>query len=55
VDYAAVVEGGTLQAGSDAADARWVPLHEVDQWETTPGVVDMIERARKVRDEAGEK
>jgi 8-oxo-dGTP diphosphatase len=54
VDYAAVVEGGTLQAGSDAADARWVPLHEVDQWETTPGVVDMIERARKVRDEAGE-
>jgi ADP-ribose pyrophosphatase YjhB (NUDIX family) len=55
VDYAAVVEGGTLQAGSDAAEARWVPLSEVDRWETTVGVVDMIERARKVRDEAGEK
>ncbi|HUG37222.1 MAG TPA: NUDIX domain-containing protein [Candidatus Limnocylindrales bacterium] len=55
VDYAAVVEGGTLQAGSDAAEAQWVPLHEVDRWETTAGVPDMIERARKVRDEAGEK
>ena len=52
VDYAAVVEGGTLQAGSDAADARWVPLDEVSTWETTAGVPEMIARARKVRDEA---
>jgi len=45
IDYVAVVEGGALQAGSDAADARWVPLDQLDQCDTTVGVPDMVRRA----------
>jgi ADP-ribose pyrophosphatase YjhB (NUDIX family) len=50
VDYAAVPVGGELRAGSDAAEARWVGLTELDRWETTPGLVDMIHRAVRTRD-----
>ena len=52
IDYAAVVEGGTLRAGSDADEARWVPVSEIEQWETTQGLADMIHRALRVRDGA---
>jgi ADP-ribose pyrophosphatase YjhB (NUDIX family) len=45
VDYVAAVIGGTLQAGTDAAEARWVPVAEIDRHETTEGLASMIHRA----------
>jgi 8-oxo-dGTP diphosphatase len=50
VDFLAVARGGTLCAGDDAADARWVPIDEVTTYDTTDGLMDMIERARALRD-----
>ena len=50
VDYLAVARGGTLCAGDDAADARWVPIDEVAQYDTTDGLMDMIKRAVALRD-----
>ena len=49
VDYLAVARGGTLCAGDDAADARWVPIDDVDRYDTTDGLMDMIKRAVEVR------
>ena len=49
VDYVAAVVGGELRAGSDAADARWVPLAELDRYETTDGLAAMIKRAVSLR------
>ena len=45
VDYVAEPAGGVLQAASDAADARWVPLDDLPRYETTDGLADMIHRA----------
>jgi ADP-ribose pyrophosphatase YjhB (NUDIX family) len=53
VDFLAVVRGGTLCAGDDAADARWVRLDEVEQYDTTDGLMDMIMRAVAMRDAGG--
>ena len=50
VDYLAVARGGTLCAGDDAADARWVPLDEVVLYDTTDGLMDMIERAMALKE-----
>ena len=50
VDFLAVARGGTLCAGDDAADARWVRIDEVGQYDTTEGLLDMIERAVALRD-----
>jgi ADP-ribose pyrophosphatase YjhB (NUDIX family) len=50
VDYLAVARGGTLCAGDDAADARWVRIDEVPQYDTTDGLMDMIGRAMLLRD-----
>ena len=50
VDYLAVARGGTLCAGDDAADARWVAIDEVAQYDTTDGLMDMIRRAVKLRE-----
>ena len=49
VDYVAAVVGGTLRAGSDAAEARWVPLAEMDRYDMTEGLVAMIKRAVGLR------
>ena len=49
IDYAAVLEGGTLVAGSDAAEAQWVPVADVPNWDTTQGLYDMVQRALEVR------
>jgi ADP-ribose pyrophosphatase YjhB (NUDIX family) len=49
IDYVAAVVGGTLQAGSDAAEARWVPLGELDRYDTTVGLAAMIHRAVSLR------
>jgi 8-oxo-dGTP diphosphatase len=45
VDYVAHPDDGTICAGSDAADVRWVPVAEVAGYDITDGLVDMIERA----------
>ena len=45
VDYVATVTGGDLRPGSDAADARWVPLGELANYDTTVGLAPIIHRA----------
>jgi ADP-ribose pyrophosphatase YjhB (NUDIX family) len=45
IDYVATVTGGILQAGSDAAEARWVPVTELGRHDTTDGLAAMIHRA----------
>jgi ADP-ribose pyrophosphatase YjhB (NUDIX family) len=49
VDYVAVPTDGRLRAGSDAAEARWVPIADLSQYETTDGLAAMIQRAVKLR------
>ncbi len=49
IDYVAAVVGGTLQAGSDAAQARWLPITELDRYDTTVGISSMIHRAVSLR------
>ena len=44
VDYVAAVTGGTLQAGSDAAQARFIPVSEIGGYDTTAGIAAMINR-----------
>ncbi|HVQ75568.1 MAG TPA: NUDIX domain-containing protein [Candidatus Binatia bacterium] len=53
IDFVAEVVDGHLQAGSDAAEARWVPLGELGDYDTTDGLADMIRRAMRVRQEGG--
>ena len=45
VDYVAFPESGTLSAGSDAAEAQWVHIDDVEKLDTTEGLIDMIRRA----------
>ena len=49
VDYAAVPVSGDLRPGSDAADARWVPIGELGRYETTEGLASMVEKAVNVK------
>ena len=41
-DYAATVTGGTLHAGDDAADARWVAPGELESLDITEGLIDAL-------------
>jgi 8-oxo-dGTP diphosphatase len=41
-DYAATVTGGTLHAGDDAAEARWVAPGELDSLPITEGLVEAL-------------
>jgi 8-oxo-dGTP diphosphatase len=50
VDFLAIARGGTLCAGDDAADARWVPIDQVEQYDTTDGLMEMIMRAVRLRE-----
>lgn len=43
VDFEAVVVGGDLEAGDDAAEARWVPVEEIRGMRLTPTMVDLID------------
>src|SRR5439155_4468768 len=45
IDYVAESVGGRLQAGSDAAEVRWVNVDDLGQYDTTDGRADMIRRA----------
>ena len=42
VDYFVEVVGGTLQAGGDVRDARWVPVAEVEALPLAPGVAQAL-------------
>jgi ADP-ribose pyrophosphatase YjhB (NUDIX family) len=53
IDFVAEVVDGRLRAGSDAAEARWVPLCELERYETTDGLAEMIARAVRIRQEGG--
>ena len=41
-DYAATVTGGTLAAGDDAADARWVTTADLPRLPLTSGLADAL-------------
>ncbi len=41
-DYAATITGGTLRAGDDAADARWVAAGELASLPITEGLVEAL-------------
>jgi 8-oxo-dGTP diphosphatase len=41
-DYTATATGGTLRAGDDASDVRWVPPAEMDGLPMTPGLLDAL-------------
>ena len=41
-DYAATVTGGTLRAGDDAADARWVAAPELATLAVTEGLLEIL-------------
>ena len=43
-DFAATVTGGTLHAGDDAADVRWVPFAELDLLPLTDGLMGYLTR-----------
>ena len=51
VDYLAYPESDTIAAGSDAAEAIWVPVDRVDELDVTEGLTDMIRRALKLAEE----
>jgi 8-oxo-dGTP diphosphatase len=44
VDFAASLVGGTLEAGDDAAEARWVPIAEIRDLHLTPTMHELLER-----------
>lgn len=41
-DYRCQVQGGTLKAGGDAAEARWVPLKDLEKYRLTPKAQEVI-------------
>jgi ADP-ribose pyrophosphatase YjhB (NUDIX family) len=54
VDYLAYPESAVITAGSDAAEACWVPIERVDELDVTEGLSDMIRRALKLAEEERE-
>ena len=52
VDFLCRPCGGTLAAGDDAADARWVPRADVAAFGVNAYAVDVIARAFRLHDEA---
>ena len=45
IDYVAAIESGVPRAGSDAAEVCWVPIADLDRYDTTDGLADMVRRA----------
>jgi acetyl-CoA carboxylase carboxyl transferase subunit beta len=41
-DFAATVTGGTLRAGDDAADVRWIPFEELEDLPLTDGLMGYL-------------
>jgi len=46
LDFVGTSPSGSLCAASDCADARWVPVAELDTLETTDGLAPVIRRAQ---------
>lgn len=46
VDFLGTVTGGTLEAGDDADEARWVELSEADEYALTPTMYELVEELR---------
>lgn len=44
-DFSATPVGGTLRAGDDAADIRWVRLDELPLLPVTPELIEWLDRA----------
>jgi ADP-ribose pyrophosphatase YjhB (NUDIX family) len=54
VDFLAAPERDAVaRAGSDAAEVRWVPVGELDRYDTTEGLRAMVLRAMKLREGEG--
>lgn len=53
IDYLAVPDSDAARAGSDAAEVRWVPLGELDRYDTTEGLRAMVLKAVKLREGEG--
>ena len=49
IDFVAEWKGGNLVAGDDAADARWVPINEIDAYKLRPLTYEVILEADKLR------
>ncbi|MFA1544932.1 NUDIX hydrolase [Actinomadura chokoriensis] len=45
-DYTATVTGGTLRAGDDASDVRWVRPDDLGGLPVTPGLIDALAQWR---------
>jgi 8-oxo-dGTP diphosphatase len=50
IDYLAYPESDAICAGTDAAEARWVPTEHVSSLDVTEGLTDMIRRAMALAD-----
>jgi len=50
MDYRCERTGGELQAGDDAAEARWTPLDRLDELQMTAGTPAVIHKAARARD-----
>ena len=49
IDYVAESVGGLLEAGTDAAEVRWVAVGDLGQYDCTEGLADMILRALAIQ------
>ena len=48
LDFLAEVESGTLRAGADAEDVRWVPLDAMPSLNVSPQLPAVVRRARQI-------
>ena len=55
LDYLCHWIGGRLEASSDASDARWLRMDEVEQMDLTEGVLDVVRRGEARSDGNGSK
>lgn len=46
IDFLATVRDGRLEAGDDAADARWVPLESAGDYPLTETMYDLVDTLR---------
>jgi len=42
-DFLVSVLSGELCAGDDARDTRWVPLRDLEHWDTSPGLIEALD------------
>jgi len=50
IDFFARITHGSVRPGSDAAEIRWVPIHEVDKIETVDFVKELINSISRGRE-----